>query len=290
MKRLVGSDVLTRFKQQQLLERQRLGDSLTAPTGRASAQVSSSSSASASGNTPSQYMGRSKIIDIDQDGQIRFFPTWTEDERMSKLDHLFEILQEHLNTKLILHANTRLGDEREGLLVDCGAISNLSGEQQIQRMAEIAKKQTGMPTTIRPLSRGLRVEGVGNGVQEAVNEAVVPICLADGSLGHYAAPFIPGSPIPSLYGLHSMHAQRTVIDIVNKRLIWVGPGGYQMTLSPGSKILALESAPSGHLLLPVTEWKKAVSTDGLRGKDIALTCSMAGIEMEPDTAPPVSSL
>ena len=87
-----------------------------------------------------------------------------------------------------------------------------------------------------------------------------------------------------------MHSQRALIDVYNKRMMWIGPGGYKITLSPGSKVLPLENAPSGHLLLPCTEWQKAASTDDLKKKDITLICNLTGIEMESDAGVPASSL
>jgi hypothetical protein len=50
---------------------------------------------------------------------------------------------------------------------------------------------------------------------------------------------------------------RAVIDCFNRRIVFVGEGGYKMQLSPGSTQYKLESAVTGHLLLPCQCWDKA---------------------------------
>ena len=72
----------------------------------------------------------------------------------------------------------------------------------------------------------------------------------------YKAPVLAGSPIPALWGLRSLQEHRALIDTFNNKLIEVGPGGYELKLSPGSIIHNLIRAPSGHLILPITEYAR----------------------------------
>jgi hypothetical protein len=57
-------------------------------------------------------------------------------------------------------------------------------------------------------------------------------------------------------GLRSLIEKRALIDCFNKKLIFIGPGGYKLACSPGTRTFDLKQSPSGHLLLPVTCWRK----------------------------------
>jgi hypothetical protein len=63
---------------------------------------------------------------------------------------------------------------------------------------------------------------------------------------------IPDSDLPALWGLRSIAAKRGLIDAYNQRIYLVGEGGYNLQCSPGTIHYDLETAPSGHLMLPVT--------------------------------------
>lgn len=107
----------------------------------------------------------------------------------------------------------------------------------------------------QPLSTIIKVDGVGKRTNECKNHGEIPVCLADKSLGTFQGPIIENSAVPALWGLQSLSRQRVLIDCYNKRVYLVGPEGYNLSCSPGTKSYELESARSGHLLLPITEWK-----------------------------------
>lgn len=153
------------------------------------------------------------------------------------------------------HSTVKLPSGREGLLIDCGAIGNMCGDKIAARM-EAAGLVVGQGTSwkdIAPISIG----GVGKGDQEVRHEATLPVCLVDGTMGQYKAIVVEDSELPALYGLVGLTAQAAVIDCGNDRLIYPGPGGIKYNLSPGSKVIKLERAKSGHLLAPCSEWDKA---------------------------------
>ena len=157
--------------------------------------------------------------------------------------------------ELAFHAMVRLvGNAREGLLIDCGAVTNLAGDRWVARTAALAKSfgQGTSTTAVAPKE----VEGVGSGSSQVNAVAVVPVCLANGSVGSFETSVISNSELPALMGLATMTKNRALIDVANKKLIYVGPGGYQMQLSPNSITMNLEQVPSGHLLLPCAEWLK----------------------------------
>ena len=73
------------------------------------------------------------------------------------------------------------------------------------------------------------------------------------------------------------------MDTYNGRLFFIGPGGYQLNLSPGSKVFELEESPSKHWLLPCTEWPQAEAEKGRirQNKDIVLNVSETNSTVEP---------
>ena len=154
------------------------------------------------------------------------------------------------------HTNVRLA-KGEAMLVDCGAVGDLSGDKQIFRMAELAR-QHGHGTAYTPLRSIMNVDGVGKGSTECKQSAVVPVVTADGRLSTYTAPMITDSEIPSLLGLNTMTKQRVLLDLVHDKYIMVGAGGFELKLSPGSTVLDLKRAPTGHIMLPCSHWDKVI--------------------------------
>ena len=154
------------------------------------------------------------------------------------------------------HAQVRLASGIEALLIDVGAGDNLVGEEWVTR-ATAQAKAAGQGCAWQKLKKTLSVEGVGQKSNEAVDEVIIAICLADGNVGTFKAPVIPDSPLPALLGLRTLTKMRAVIDCFHRRIVFVGEGGYKMQLSPGSVSYKLESAVTGHLLLPCQCWSKA---------------------------------
>ena len=158
------------------------------------------------------------------------------------------------------HAQVRLR-EGEGLLVDCGAVQNLTGDRWIARIRSILQR-FGQGVSIQPLAEIRTVEGVGSGSSQITTQASVPICVESGSTGVFQTSIVSDSDLPALLGLEALVQQRALIDTYNNKLLLIGPGGYNLKLPPGSESLNLVKISSGHLMLPVTEWarvKKSVA-------------------------------
>ena len=51
-----------------------------------------------------------------------------------------------------------------------------------------------------------------------------------------------------------MKKLRTLIDTFSGKMYLVGPGGYELRLSPGSEMHKLEESPAGHLMLPCSRF------------------------------------
>ena len=160
------------------------------------------------------------------------------------------------------HTTVRLPNGKEGFLIDCGAIDHMAGSRWVKRAvsAAAANGQGSKWSSINPIS----VEGVGEGASQVDTRVQVPLCLVDGQQGDYSATVVGNeakeSDLPALYGLVGLRKQAAIIDCGNNRMIFPGPGGVKYTLSPGSRVYRLETAQSGHLLLPCCEWHAAKTT------------------------------
>eukprot|EP00971_Amphidinium_carterae_P350439 6491542-Amphidinium_carterae.2 len=151
------------------------------------------------------------------------------------------------------HSQVRLKEGREGILLDIGAVKNLCGDKWLQRVTALANTH-GHGVSVADMKQSMKVQGVGTGCSETHEQCVVPLALSDGSRATYTAPIVRDSELPALWGLEGLARQRAVIDTANNKLYLPGPGGLKISASPGSRVLNLERAASGHLLLPVTEW------------------------------------
>ena len=73
--------------------------------------------------------------------------------------------------------------------------------------------------------------------------------VGDGRRGTYTAPELPDSRVPALWDQRSMKEQRALIGTFTGRVYLVGPGGYELKLSPGSVQHDLVESSAGHLML-----------------------------------------
>lgn len=159
------------------------------------------------------------------------------------------------------HARVRLpGLHREGMLVDCGAIDNLAGSAWVQRVEQIGNVHG--QGTVRKSIPVLSVEGVGSGESRIDSEATLPIKISGNPISTFKTNVVGDSELPGLLGLKSLCRMQSVIDVYNRKLYLIGPGGYKIVLSPGSQTLNLEPAASGHLMLPCTEYGNSSSSSG----------------------------
>ena len=146
----------------------------------------------------------------------------------------------------------------EALLVDPGAHGDLTGSLWLERFTRMCD-EAGVPRPVlQALEKPIEVGGVGAGSQVCRTIARCTLGVA-GRKEEYAAPVIPDSPTPALLGIQSLRRRRCVIDCFSNRLYTIGPGGYKLSLSPGSREYTLEEAHSGHLMLPCTDF--AVGTE-----------------------------
>ena len=72
----------------------------------------------------------------------------------------------------------------------------------------------------------------------------------------------PGENLPGLLGLDVLKSRRAIMDIGNKQLIFPGAGPVEVTYPPGSTIIPLEEAPSGHLCMIIDSYDTVVKKNG----------------------------
>ena len=158
------------------------------------------------------------------------------------------------------HADTRLKDGRPALLVDPGSRGNLAGSEWMRDAAREAMRFNKRPVE-RQRENPLNVMGVGNGSQCCRFDCEMPVAIqrADGTVatGTFTAPTVDNSGLPALLGLQSLRDARALLDMHTMQLHFCGPNGAQIELSPGSQTFRLELSPSGHLVVPCCEFKKA---------------------------------
>ena len=183
---------------------------------------------------------------MNQPARSSNFPWWPSNAEQSESE-----------SNQAYHVKTRLGANREGLLIDIGAHDNLTGDRWVERQSALAAQQ-GLHTQYRRLERPLRVEGVGKESQECFQQAVVPIAVMQGGMSHgtYTGTGVPNSDIPALLALGPLQKMSAIILTGTQQLILPGDGGVEIRVSPGSQVLELEPSPSGHLLLPCSEFDK----------------------------------
>ena len=77
--------------------------------------------------------------------------------------------------------------------------------------------------------------------------------LGNGRVDHFTATELPNSRTPALLGRNSLRHYRSLIDTFTGKVFFVGPGGYELKLSPGSEQYDLHDSEMGHLMLPCSK-------------------------------------
>ena len=103
--------------------------------------------------------------------------------------------------------------------------------------------------------------GVGNGSQTCAYDCMSPLGLTtvDGVpvRAQYTAPIINDSELPLLLGLQSLRENRAILDMDNLKLHFCGEAGARIEPGPGAQTFQLEISPSGHLVLPCSNFQQS---------------------------------
>ena len=191
------------------------------------------------------------------------------------------------------HMHTRLPDGRPSLLVDPGSVGNLCGDKWAKEVA-IAASKSGHTPTYERRPRPLQVSGVGHGSQSCKYDCKLPVGLRPQnhhnktSMGHLTIPAVQHSDMPGLLGKMALKNNRAVWDFVTDQLHFMGPGDYDLmkALPPGTDTFQLETAPSGHSVLPCCEYTPSSSSSDFTLTLISRTNQQQEVSPRP---PPPSS-
>jgi hypothetical protein len=174
-----------------------------------------------------------------------FFPWWQMGSQPSEIGHVY-------------HAKTRLKNGMVGLMPDTGAHANLMGSVWAREQSDSAAKH-GLTARQEPLASPKFVQGVGQGHQRCDYRVDLPCALVDidgqAFVDTFSSPCVEGSGLPGLLGAESLRRNRALIDNHSGRIAFVGPGGYQVTYSPGTRVFQMVESDSGHWLLPINSFE-----------------------------------
>lgn len=90
--------------------------------------------------------------------------------------------------------------------------------------------------------------------------------------GSFTTPVVAESELPGFSGFKAMRNNGAVLDLVNLQLHVCGPADFNLTLPPGAKSFQLEISPSGHFVLPCTNFENIQHNlpNPLRGTAVVL--------------------
>ena len=169
------------------------------------------------------------------------------------------------------HTSTQLPDGRMSVIVDVGAWLNLMGRALCRQQAQLAIAAGFMPEQWK-MERPLHIQGVGNGTQQCNWEIRLPIaaedCNGDTHVHSFETPIVEGTGenIPGLLGLKSIREKKGVLETEpgKEMLTFPGPGGYEIIFAPGYQQFKLAQAPSGHLVIPISDFAKVKKSGGVQ--------------------------
>ena len=192
-----------------------------------------------------------------------YAPVPTEPPLERVIEHLpWWPVDHHVETtETYLHSRARLPHGRRGLLVDTGAYDNLTGASWVREQAADAA-QAGFSVKQERLSRPTNVMGVGHGSMSCNFKVTVPTSSTDidGKCYNddFTTPVMDGEAAgenPALLGLKTLRRLKAVIDCGNDLFYVPGPGGIKLQQSPGTRVHRMETSLSGHLMLPINDFK-----------------------------------
>ena len=190
-------------------------------------------------------------------------------------------LSSHIREYSAYPIQTRLKDGRPSIIIDPGSVGNLCGDKWAREVALMAKASGHKPRHQRR-DRALQVSGVGNGSQQCNYDCDLPVAIrpkGQGRLqtGILRVPAVQDSDLPGLMGLTALKKNKAILDSNTLTLYFCGDTQYNLdqTLPKGTDKYQLETAPSGHLVLPCCEYR-----EGSSNQDYSLTLMSA----QPSTA------
>jgi hypothetical protein len=152
---------------------------------------------------------------------------------------------------------------RNSMLVDLGSKINAIGMHTEEEFARAAAEHGHEARYIQRKQR-LHINGVGSDAATCDYEAEIPVAIKfdeqDATHQVFRANIAQGcgANLPAILGADSMREKDSVLILrQGKEMIaFPGPGGYKIEWSPGTKLLPMIPAPSGHLVIPCDRFEE----------------------------------
>ena len=129
-------------------------------------------------------------------------------------------------------------------------------------------KANGRKPARQRRERALQVSGVGNGSQQCHYDCQLPVAIrpeGKRELQHATLelPAVTDSDLPGLMGLSALRKNRAILDFNTLTLYFCGKDNYDLkgALPAKTDKYKLETAPSGHLVLPCCEYKAGTNSE-----------------------------
>ena len=71
---------------------------------------------------------------------------------------------------------------------------------------------------------------------------------------HYQAPCLDNSNVPGLLGIKALKLEDALIRCRTGEMWFLGSGGVDLRVSPGTRHFQMREAPGGHWMLPVSQF------------------------------------
>ena len=166
---------------------------------------------------------------------------------------------------------TVLPDDKLSILLDTGSMISVIGKNTEKKLALRAIAHGQEPKYV-PRKHRLNINGVGTDSASCDYEVTIPIAVkfedqeATNQSFHANIADGCGADLPAILGADSMREKDAVIVMRKDKemIVFPGPGGYKIEWSPGTRMLPLVAAPSGHLVIPCdhfAELSKTKSTE-----------------------------
>ncbi len=179
------------------------------------------------------------------------------------VQHALDDQEECLQSKTV--SQTKIPG-RNSLLVDLGSKINAIGAETVREFAATAEAN-GYDTNFVPRDNRLWVNGIGAGAAKSDSQVITPIAVKYAEHTATKETFQAnitegvGEDLPAILGLDSMRAKDSVLILREGQefMAFPGPEGYEIKWSPGTKLLPMEHAPSGHLVIPCDRFRELPS-------------------------------
>ena len=154
------------------------------------------------------------------------------------------------------------------MLVDLGSRVNVVG-CNTEKVMSAAARTFGHNTKYNKKDQALLIRGVGDGHARCDVEASIPIAVQFAEQTTTKEVFQAnvatgsGADLPAILGAASMQEKDGVLCLREGKefIAFPGPGGYAIQWSPGTKILPMKPAPSGHLVIECGHYSTLAPTE-----------------------------